>query len=474
MQEPDIFTGELPPRKNNKPIDIEILKSLWFRTIKDTIKELSSIPPDKKTRVIFKLEENGYYDTYNVDIPGYSIDLKVQSQIGIKVGNEFLNYLWECGRPKVRISNSDRSSWNYWVSMKFIFRPISDLLDDSSICQFVDNQEIKPWSISDAQIGEYISNASNALANNKVIVRAYCPIYGVKLNDLKSAKLSEHTTLRAYAPRDISFFISKYLSPLSVDKGEFIDQDSMVKIQFELDLKEGENIEKEFELINNELDLIKLGIFLWRNQELPIEDRKWTIPIEEGTCILDNIGRDLNIPIHSRGRIFAIHGSLELNEKGLASLTSIIKTLYEQQKKGQDIMQAIWLFGRSCLAPLYRDVLLDSAIGLESLLVPGPSDSTYRFKLHGKIILGNNDERVDDFKILGDIYRGRSKAVHGEDNIVKVRELAFSSREYLATAILNVSLLCQKGLLSPKEIAEGLQDLIMGKSVLISKAIFDC
>lgn len=471
-QEIDIFDSELPPRSNNRPIDIETLNTLWFKTIKDAIKKLSLTQPDKKLLHIYKLDENGNGGSYEIMAPEYQIFDEDHIRIVITEGKEFLDYLWECGKPKVRMSPRNRSSWDHWVTSRLILRPISRMLDDSSICQFVDNQKIMPWAINDTQIDEYISDASVSVANNKVIIHVYCPIYGVKLNGFQSAKVSEYTTLKSYSNRDISILMSKYLTHLNVDKMEFITQDSMAEIRFELDLKEGGPIEQEFKIIDDELDLVKLGIFLLENQKQPIGDRKWTIPIQEGTCILDTVGRDINIPSHSRGPILMVSGKGELYKTDIECLISIIKSLYEQQKKERDIEHAIWLFGRSCLAPLYRDVLLDSAIGLESLLVQDKNlgNFTYRFCLHGKIILANNDETIDDFKILNDIYRGRSGAAHGKEGKKDIRELAFSSRQYLAQTIFNICLLWKNGLLSSDK---KLLELIKEKSVLISNDIFD-
>ena len=480
MEDIDIYEG-VPPRSNNNPIDMEILRSLWSRTIKDAIKELSSICPDQEIRVIFKSDEKGNYNKHNATVPKYSIDNKKKSEIGIKVGNEFLNYLWDCGKPRIRFGvpsgsswDDMRSNWDHVILSKFIFSPVFRMLDDSSIRQFIDNQEIEPWSIKEEQIDEYISNTSHAFANNKVIIHAHCPIYGVKLHDIQYAKLTEQTSLKKYSPREISIFLTKkYLEGLNINKFELISLDSMAEIRLELDLKDGEPIGEEFERIDNELDLIKLGIFLWKNQQLPVDERKWTIPIEEGTSIIDSFGRDFNIPIHSRGQAFLIRGQLELNEDDLEPLTSIIKILYEQQKKSGNIKRAIWLFGRSCLAPLNRDILLDSAIALESLLVGDSSSGNfkYRFSLHGKIILGNKEVGNKDFDNLKRIYDGRSGVAHGDEK-KEDHDLACCSRAYLSQIIFNICRLCQKeGSLNPEKIANGIGILIEGKSILVSNAL---
>lgn len=228
----------------------------------------------------------------------------------------------------------------------------------------------------------------------------------------------------------------------------------------------------------DDIDLIKLAIFILKGEK---------IPIAEGTCVFER-GYRFNRAApyqYASGQedIFFDWGrtqrnslnwpNIELTRNDSDPLIEIVRLLEQQRNKEQDIKQAMWHFGRACIAPLPRDVLLESVIGLDKLLVPGGGDSRYRFALHGAAILsdkGNSDQELSDkgnsnqklFHRLQELYDIRSPLAHGNTPSRKLDRDAEDARKYLAKAIFRVSQLSQQGIhSSEKSMAKSIEDLVL-------------
>lgn len=99
-----------------------------------------------------------------------------------------------------------------------------------------------------------------------------------------------------------------------------------------------------------------------------------------------------------------------------------------------------WLFGRANNASLPRDSVLDAVIGLESLLVASPGETTYKFALHGTAVLTHYADDVH--QELKSLYGLRSKAAHsGASEDSKFTENAPRARQLLAQALYRIAIL---------------------------------
>ena len=135
-------------------------------------------------------------------------------------------------------------------------------------------------------------------------------------------------------------------------------------------------------------------------------------------------------------------------------------------KKQHDLQQVLWHFGRACVASLPRDVLLESAIGLVSLLVPGGGDSRYRFCLHGAAILSTDIPNGEaHYTALDKTYNLRSRAAHHGAGVQDVEKVALESRKKLAQAIrVIVDLILDQKLSRTEGIAEAVQNYVRQKA----------
>lgn len=142
-------------------------------------------------------------------------------------------------------------------------------------------------------------------------------------------------------------------------------------------------------------------------------------------------------------------------------------------KATPDLKAILWFFGRSHLASAARDSLLDAAIGLESLLIPDPGESTYKFRLHGAALLSAVIQGDLDDDLKG-IYDLRSRAAHGTARDRDFERLAPRSRQMLAQAIAAAIQLFEGGELAPDanggDIAKAIKGLVKKRACRVGES----
>ncbi|OEU69939.1 MAG: hypothetical protein BA863_11175 [Desulfovibrio sp. S3730MH75] len=462
---------ELPPESNSKPIDAEKLSSILIDCIQKTITKLSSITTPSNAKRIYRVQGTGY-GAFWMQVPDYraKIVLDKIEKLWPETATNLVDYLWNCGKPRKTLigPKPDKMSWGRFVFGELVHGPILDMLKDSIIDQLVDSDSVKLWMVTDEQVKASVSESVQRLSKGITTVIAYCPIRGVKLKDIGAVQLTNNVALRNYTRRERCVLQSKYSSEFLWD--DFISPTfAEVMAEFKYTFrKETLSREEYIGSVIDDLDLIKLAIFTLKDEK---------IPIAEGTCVFERGYRfDRTAPyqyepdhedvFYDWGRLQkgpSMWPNIEISQNESDSLIDIIGLLQQQREKKPDIKQAICHFGRACLAPLSRDVLLESVIGLEGLLVPGGGNSGYRFALHGAAILSNKDEPDENlFKRLQKLYGGRSGLAHGDTPSSRLDHNAQDARKYLAKVILRLSQLSQQGILPSEEsVAKSVERMVL-------------
>jgi hypothetical protein len=188
------------------------------------------------------------------------------------------------------------------------------------------------------------------------------------------------------------------------------------------------------------LDLLKWAIVASLNADRPPG---------EGTCLI--IAR-LGWRIGRLRRDENFGGACILSRESIERCVTLMREFRAAAGKWEDgdLERGLWHFGRACCAVLERDVLLESTIGLDSLLVPGGGEARYRFRLHGAAILspmlGTPEVMSNE---LGEIYGERGRAAHGRWSS-QASSLALRARKFLAKAIESIINLTLDGSLEPR------------------------
>jgi hypothetical protein len=160
------------------------------------------------------------------------------------------------------------------------------------------------------------------------------------------------------------------------------------------------------------------------------------------------------LPIHRQVMGLLTSGEIRLDVKGGQSAAKLLDLLQKAGTIYPDLLDVVWMFDRATLAVLPRDILLESAIGLERLLVTGSGENTRRFKFYGAALIGGHSP-IKTASRLADIYSLRSSAAHGSDKKKeKFEKLSATARADLAMALANVVRLIVSSKITPEKEGE--------------------
>ena len=103
------------------------------------------------------------------------------------------------------------------------------------------------------------------------------------------------------------------------------------------------------------------------------------------------------------------------------------------------LRQACFLYDQSYTSPVETIRFMTCIIGIESILLDGKLELSYRFSRNGAMLLSNNEEEYWKYsKILKEVYNKRSTYVHtGKLNGLKPEDI-IQAREILRKVILEV------------------------------------
>lgn len=351
-----------------------------------------------------------------------------------------MEYLWSHGAMTKTIHQDGdgvplRDAWERFVWGDIVHVPLLSLLPRAAAEDLVTHGAYEPWRIDASTLSAAAAEIANTLCNASRTVVAVCPIIGLSIPGGEALEVEPGVRLRPWTPATQCIFLTRHHDQyLGDDMSQWASHSFIEASLCVNDLAE----ETAGRAIANAIDRVK-----WVLQVASRTD----MPIEEGPAILTSPsgwrGRTLR-----RGDTLVPNRSLP-NISLTADISAIALELSRELRRARpsapELDGALWLFGRSCNASLPRDVLLDAAVGLEMLLVPGPGEARYRFALHGMALIA--DEPADAVEAdLRKIYTMRNAAAHGEwDETSAAAAIVPRSRMLLAKAVRAVVSLINAG-----------------------------
>jgi hypothetical protein len=318
-------------------------------------------------------------------------------------------------------------------------------LEESAAESLVDRGTVIAWAVDPDVLRRVARRLADWYCLSKPLFTAYCPIQGIDM----PADLPLHVgslTLRVWDLRDRMVFRSIHATEFMWDdlKAPTLTQ-AIAEVRLPVDLPP---VRRTMGIGGTDLPLLDLAEHL--------DLLKWAIvvaldadgPPAEGTCVI--MARSERVWRLRRDESGS--GPCVLSAESIrrcTTLTSEFRTAAANWNDG-DPERGLWHFGRACVVVSARDILLESVIGLDSLLVPGGGEARYRFRLHGATILSpmlGNPENLS--RELNEIYTERSHAAHGRQP-PRATQLAFRARKFLAKAIESVIRLTLEGDLDPR------------------------
>ena len=224
------------------------------------------------------------------------------------------------------------------------------------------------------------------------------------------------------------------------------------------DNKKGTKGDVAEEQISNIIDCLKWALFLSLDKDSPLL---------EGDVIYEDIlgGYFWTLGILRREEKSS-GTSYELDYSTLNHTKQLLSRVFKYLPLSEDIRQAMWHWGRSCHYNLPRDILLESIIGLEALLVANAGETRFKFGLHGAALLSPKfGDKAAIAKKLRTAYDGRSSVAHGS----KKRKLDSYNdvRIYLADAIARILELYEAGILDPSSnVSKQIEKIILDNTSL--------
>ena len=423
--------------------DFDTLKKLAYDACIKTYDLYSKITPEQLgTRIttVYRPKGDNGMTGLHAHFPRYhsSITLAKFNEIWNSEENiAFLTALSQCPLlpDHMAFDNASADSWMRMQAMYLIQGPIHSALNRTAMINFIDgNDSPEAWSLERDYLIDAIDKTIKELieypANNIHYIKAICPILNIEFNS-NEIILSEEVKIKEWSIRDRAILLSKY------DDAYLWQEDlgrsptySKYFIEMELNITAGE---LPYEVIVNNIDCLKWAVMRATDSEQPPS---------EGVCIILTKG---GARLNSIRREDGTKGvNLALKQEDLDKFVKLYSSFNNSIAKVYGLDKALWHFGRSCSSIIERDILLESAIGIDSIVSNESRDSSYRFRLHGSALLSFVDPTIKEtvYKELSNIYDKRSSAAHGSGPIKgRGENLHEKARSYLAKMIESVIVL---------------------------------
>jgi hypothetical protein len=454
-------TRVLPPGEE-QPLDCKLLTELVRNAIYRTLEDLKNLSVPQQLQGVNRVNDNGM-GYYEIASPNYG-DTVVWERVNQTWCSEesiaLTDYIWDCSALKQQITGPDpnKESWARWTYNNLVHHPLLVALEETTRERLVDYGVVDTWAVDTDKIEKAVEDVVAMYGKRSQLVTTFCPLRGLKLLSEDCLEIAPDIRLRRWTTRDLCLLLSRHRHEYLWDDFKApLSERNIAEINFPIKMGKGVQQEDVEAMVRDRLDLLKWSLLITRDQDQPVA---------EGTCLFK--GRlDIRMGRFRRDENFSA-GDYTLDDTALHQCIDLIqrfRSATQAVKKPDDLYQALWHFGRACVASLPRDILLESAIGLDSLLVPGGGDSRYRFCLHGAAILSTNMfEGETHYQALNQIYELRSRAAHG-GRVRDVEKVAPESRKKLAQAIRVIADLILTQKLSRTEgIAEAVQHYVRQKA----------
>lgn len=441
------------PPSDPQGLEKEDFASLLRDSIPKYLELLQDVELPITIRALYRPNGEGGMSTFTIEFPDYGNVWPDQDPLAIPEIKELLDYIWERGEMKKTLSGEDpqRSSWERHVLSDLIRAPLTRVLSDIAVDAAIDSGEITPWELPDVGFDRLVDELVRQHCDGQSRYVAKIPLTSIRGKRGAAYQLSDNIRLCFYTPRQAAGYLSRYGHAFS-----FRDQPSVwaavavPHIDFavlEVTLfwpDESDSPRQELEEeISNTIDLVKWALMIVTDERQP--------PVEGPISYRRIVGKTSPLKAVSFERQARTPWSTpiyELTDDDIELSRQLVKRTRRVRQRSKHVRGALWHFGRSCLARLTRDVLLDAVVGLEHLLIHKRS-TNYRLRLYGAAVIatsGSEAENIaDDLK---DIYNERSRAVHSAQ---KETGLAERARHLLAEAIFSITELVRDGELQPAQ-----------------------
>ncbi len=366
--------------------------------------------PQRRLYTIWRSTENGAAASAMALPNAMAIFDPFKEALEAGVLDEVTDYLWEHGAARVTLTAPDpnREAWTRWTVYTVIRPIVVQWLEDMFIIEACSGQPSPTWPVpGDGMLNELARMHARLLAEDEVSVNAYYFIPAFQLPASQDCiMLGGDITLRNLPRDEWNILLSQSASSLLWDDMfGLTPTDTLCEIKMWVRQSESE-MDIITDRITEKLNILKLALTL-------IQPNQWKNG--EGIVLMSiqspKAYRHTSRMLRRRTTQWA---GFQADDEVLEQLRGHVEAIEQSVENSQELRSALWRFGRACSTDLPQDQLVEAVVGMESLLLPNAGESTYRFGLHGVVLLYSlADDGTQLYKQLQGLYRQRSAGVHG-------------------------------------------------------------
>ena len=453
----------LPPESvPETSIDEGHLAELVLQALHRTASSLDRCTPKQKSMIVYRptgSEATGHM----VSVPHARTEpvfdaLRRAWKAGCAAG--VTDYLWDhgCCRRTITGDRPGKEAWAGVIAQEYIGFRLMRWLEDSAIEPYITGSE----SDRDGSFRKMARDFAHSFVSrtNRIRVTFFPSI--IQLSGATDLKVGE-TSFTALDPVRQSRYLTRFSSRLGDTLPFWLAESVAAEIEFEIPMDLG--LPDISTLAGDHIDSLWVALAMGNKKILGCSIGPVMVEITA-------LSGGTSLMIVDRTSPRSVFSVVSLTADYAKATVERLQSLSVALRQLDRVPVAVWRFGRACAASSNADRLAESVIGLESLLVGSPGESTYRFKLHGTVLLSSRSpEKPEDlFTKLGLMYSARASYLHGMDTGT-AEELAASALLHLQLAIEAVVDLQAKGMLTGKKVTPGIERLVRDWSVKGSKDI---
>lgn len=353
-----------------------------------------------------------------------------------------IDYLQQFGPEKMKVLSKNLSGSAQNAYHQLVAIPLHRLWTVKSIEALSLNKVWIPWKLSDAELDQVVAGVLRIEQDKDSLIVVIAPLIGIILDNIDKIEIADGVMLRAWTQAEKAVYLHKNDSYLiSLDMFSQLESKCYLQVIAPNSQVFTNNKANTFTTpIRNQLEEF-VGFWISRAKWALMQATNPEHLIEEllvTTETNDVYSYSWHLPFRRYSKMLIHASDCIVTEANGLKVAKLLKDLEEAVKVFPDLDDVLWRFDRASLALSPRDVLFESTVGLESLLVYGSGENTRRFKTYGAaLVSGGNFEEV--IKNLNNIYKLRSDNAHSSKRkLEKVEELSIVARSYLVSIIANV------------------------------------
>ena len=448
-------TRTFPPGES-KGLDPETFKQLLGEAIRSYVSNLKDRGVQTHRRTVYRVHKGGYR-SFDIDFPYYLRQWQPEHAKGLLPRAEmraFFDYLWDMGELQKTLTGPDpqRVNWELLVFYEVVHDTAARVMEDLAIDETTDTGHITLCRIPDSSLEAALGEVYSRTIEGKTSYIAKCPLGWIKSRAGASWALDSDISLTIPTEQERARYLSRHHNKMiwhDTMSGLIQNDVALLEISGSAEvaqLRKGRPPKTGTDLIEEHIadaiDVVKWALSVEKAHAPPL--------VEATITYQDVLGGPLAIVGFGAFRRQEAHQGIvyDLSKMDMEKVSSLVKKARRASQELTDLKESFWYWGRACLAALERDVLVESVIGLENLLVANRGESRYRFGLHGAALLcGPDSDKHSVAKELKRLYDKRSSAVHGssQDRIRESRE----AMKYLSSAIFAVIECWERGIIVP-------------------------